>query len=109
MPTQAEFEDLYNKCTWTWQEDYNGVEDANGYLITGKGDYASNSIFIPAAGYRIGEYLSREGSNGDYWSSTPDPGNASNACNLGFDSGNGNPNYGSIRYAGFPVRPVSEQ
>ncbi len=105
MPTQAELQDLYDKCTWTWKTNYNGVEDAYGYLITGKGDYSGNSIFLPAAGYRSGEGLFFEGSLGYYWSSTPYSGSAGGAYCLGFDSGNVNVN---LRYYGWLVRPVSE-
>lgn len=108
MPTQAEFEDLYNKCTWTWKTNYNGVDKANGYLVQGKGEYASYSIFIPAAGYRIGEDLYYEGSIGYYWSSTPDSGNADSAYDLYFDSDYVDPLDYYARYLGFPVRPVSE-
>ncbi len=43
-------------------------------LFTGKGNYSSNSIFLPAAGYcqetRIGGYI-YSGGEGHYWSSTP--------------------------------------
>ncbi|MCQ2203344.1 MAG: hypothetical protein MJZ15_02765 [Bacteroidales bacterium] len=108
MPTQAEFEDLYNKCTWTWKTNYNGVEGVNGYLVTGKGDYAGNSIFLPAAGSRDGEDLNREGSSGIYWSSTPSTGNADYAYTLYFDSGFVNPDDYGIHFFGDSVRPVSE-
>ncbi len=70
MPTYQELRDLcYNKCDWTWTT-MNGV---NGYLVRGRDGYASNSIFLPAAGYGSGNStsLSRAGSDGIYWSSVP--------------------------------------
>lgn len=44
MPTNAEWEELIENCTWT-QTIQKGV---NGYLVTSKTN--SNSIFLPAAG-----------------------------------------------------------
>jgi hypothetical protein len=67
MPTKQEFNDLNSKCDWTWGS-MNGV---NGYVVRGKGDYASNSIFLPCAGYGDGALLRYAGSDGDYWSSVP--------------------------------------
>ena len=43
----------------------------NGRKFTGKGDYSSNSIFLPAAGtYSEGKVIN-QGMQGGYWSSTP--------------------------------------
>jgi uncharacterized repeat protein (TIGR02543 family) len=65
MPTEQDFENIKTKCTWTWTTK-NGVK---GYVVSGKGSYASSSIFLPAAG--IGNQSSRTGagSDGYYWSS----------------------------------------
>ena len=60
MPTYAEQEELINNCTWTWTTQ-NGV---NGYNVEGPN---GNSIFLPAAGCRVGSSLSRDGSDGYYW------------------------------------------
>ena len=69
MPTQTECQELVDDCTWTWttQENSDG-EYIKGYLVEGTN---SNSIFLPAAGYRYGSSLYRAGTSGDYWSSTP--------------------------------------
>ena len=61
LPTKAEFEELLNRCTWTWTS-YNGI---NGYKVTGPN---GNSIFLPAAGYRDGTTFYGRGSGGSYWS-----------------------------------------
>lgn len=47
MPTFQELMDLCSYCDWTWTTMSNGV---NGYVIRGRGTYAFNSIFLPAAG-----------------------------------------------------------
>ena len=63
MPTDAENEELCNKCKWTWTSQ-GGHE---GYKVTGPN---GNSIFLPAAGWRL--YTDRDdvGADGDYWSGT---------------------------------------
>ena len=67
MPTKDELSALNNKCDWTWTT-LNGV---NGFVIKGRGAYASNSIFLPTAGYGDGTSLYDSGSYGCYWSSNP--------------------------------------
>lgn len=67
MPTYQELIDLKNNCVWTWTTMY-GVY---GFVVTGKGDYASNSIFLPCAGYGYGTSRTYSGSCGYYWSSVP--------------------------------------
>jgi hypothetical protein len=83
MPTKQEFDDLKNKCDWTWTT-MNGV---NGYVVRGRGDYSSDSIFFPCAGYGDGTSLDYyAGDNGYYWSSVPRLGNF--AWGLDFHSAN---------------------
>lgn len=65
MPTKAEQEELLYNCTWTLTSQ-NGVI---GYKVIGP---SGASIFLPAAGGRDGSSLYYAGSNGFYWSSTPD-------------------------------------
>ncbi|MCQ2202795.1 MAG: DUF1566 domain-containing protein, partial [Bacteroidales bacterium] len=110
MPTHTEFAELANtdNCEWVWYDkgntEFNGVA---GYKVTSKkAGYTGNSIFLPAAGYRLGEGLDIEGSYGNYWSSTPSPDYANYAYYLYFNSGLVNPYDGSPRYYGLPVRPV---
>jgi len=84
MPTDAEFSALINNCTIT-RTVRNGV---SGWLVTGKGRYASKSIFLPAAGYGSGSSLCDEGSRGFWRSSTPDSGLNLYAWSLCFFSAN---------------------
>lgn len=66
------------------------------------------SIYFPAAGYRnySSGALSIVGSNGSYWSATPDSTN--NGRHLNFNSSNWSW-YDNGRATGFSVRPVAEE
>ena len=59
MPTDQELSNLINGCDWT-RTSLNGVW---GYEIRGRGDYASNSIFMPTVDTDYGSKY------GVYWSS----------------------------------------
>ncbi len=62
LPTKEQFEELKNKCRWTWIGDGHKVVGPNG-----------NSIVLPAAGYRDSDGdVNCVGYCGHYWSSTPD-------------------------------------
>ena len=78
MPTSAEFTELMNNTTWTWTT----VDGVSGWTFTSKTN--SNSIFLPAAGYRSSNYADFVSNRGRYWSSTLLESNQNNACNLGF-------------------------
>ena len=99
MPTMAEQDELLNNCTWTWTTQ-NGV---NGYKVTSKSN--GNSIFLPAAGYRIHSNLNKAGSYGSCWSSSFYTGHC--AYVLSFTSGNVNWGYDGRDY-GLSVRPVCQ-
>ena len=100
IPTKQELSDLNNKCDWTWATK-NGVK---GYIVRGRGDYASNSIFLPCAGHGVGPSLYYVGSGGYYWSSVPGSGYY-DAWNLLFYSGDHSTRYYS-RLGVLSVRPV---
>ena len=102
MPTLDEQKELLNNCTWTWTTQ-NGV---NGYKITGPN---GNSIFLPAAGCRIGSEVYDRGSYGNYWSSSLNGYYSNYACYLLFDSGYHDWNYYYHRYYGHSVRPVCDE
>ena len=95
-PTDEEWEELYQNTTQIWAT-RNGV---TGVLFTASNN---NSIFLPAAGYRMfGNRAS--GETGTYWSSSLDTEGAYNSWGFYFDIdyylGQGS------RYLGKPVRPV---
>ncbi len=101
LPTNQEFDDLCNKCDWNWTT-INGV---NGCVVRGRDNYASNSIFLPCAGYGGGTSLSGAGSYGCFWSSVPLSGSNYDAWYLFFSSGLHYTDFRD-RYAGRSVRPV---
>ena len=101
MPTEAEFEELINRCTWTWTTQ-GGMA---GYKVTGP---SGKSIFLPAAGYRHGTSLLDAGSDVYYWGSTPLSSSTDYASYLSFSSSYHYVNYYGGRSNGLPVRPVSE-
>ena len=82
LPTHDEFGALIDNCTTTWTT-LNGVY---GRLVTGKGDYVTRSIFLPAAGNGYGSDRTNAGSNGFYWSSTPNTDDSNLAWNLSLGS-----------------------
>ena len=102
MPTHAEFVALIDNCTTTWMTT-NGVY---GRLVTGKGDYADKSIFLPAAGDGGETYLYSDGVYGYYWSSSPySSDNTGDARNLELGAGYFECRVRS-RYIGRSVRPI---
>lgn len=101
MPTQDELTALMSNCDWTWTT-VNGV---NGYVVRGRDEYASASIFLPAAGYGHGTSLGAAGSFGGYWSSVPSSYYYFYSWSLNFDS-RYHDTYDIYRYNGRSVRPV---
>ena len=99
MPTDSEWTELRNNCTWTWTT-RNGV---NGYMVKSK--INGNSILLPAAGMRGSDILYFAGSCGFYWSSSLDTDEPYYAWNVHFLSDNVNRN-NMNRCSGQSVRPV---
>ena len=103
MPTEQELKDLKANCEWE-QSTLNGVD---GYVVKGKGDYASASIYLPKAGSVLKTEIADVGSIGYIWSATPHSsgGLASKALYFG-----GMFNYQTIsyypRHYGRSIRPV---
>ena len=95
MPTDAEWTELREKCTWTWTLQ-NGV---NGWLVTASN---GNSIFLPSADYRRDIYF---GTDGGYWSSSLDTSYPSFAWSVSFVFNSVLRDY-NLRCLGFSVRPV---
>ena len=107
MMTNGELQKLVNDCERKWVEEYNG-KSVTGYVVKGKkgSAYGINEVFFPAAGYGDGRKLYAPGSDGFYWSSTPNSDLADSAqCLSFFGSSYFNGSYNS-RYTGFVVRPV---
>ena len=100
MATESEFKALKENCSITDET----VGDHTGHRFTGKGNYASNSIFLPDAGdYDDGNFA--DSGSSLYWTSTGCYGNEKAKYMLF-----GQANYGSMaewyRNCGFSVRAV---
>ena len=102
MPTPDELNNLNNNCNWTWSV-LNGV---NGYIVSGRGAYSSNSIFLPACGTGDGTILVSAGFEGRYWSSAPSPTYWGYAYVLIFGSSTHRMEDGGPRFYGRSIRPV---
>ena len=102
MPTDAEWTELRENCTWTWTTK-NGV---NGYEV--KSEANGNSIFLPAAGYRNDDDLDYAGNGGVYWLSSLGADFPYGAWDVGFNSDNVGRGSGRrrSRRCGLSVRPV---
>ena len=107
LPTMVEFEELKNKCIWSW-----GIVGAHyGYKVQGPNE---KNIFFPAAGWRYGTKLENAEFSGSCWCSTPGE-DCYGAYNLKY-SGSGPDEFGPfvgdidvdwrVRCYGCSVRPV---
>ncbi|MCQ2361379.1 MAG: hypothetical protein MJ009_07905 [Paludibacteraceae bacterium] len=85
MPTKEDLDNLINpdNCDITEYFEDSKYGDKNGILFTGKGDYAENSVFFPAAGMFFRAGVAYADSYGLYWSSTSE-GNDELSYGLGF-------------------------
>ena len=63
MPTIEQWRELANNTTGTWTN----RDGVNGWLYTASN---GNTLFLPAAGYQIGNAIFSRGSEGIYWSKT---------------------------------------
>lgn len=69
MPTDAEWTELRENCTWTWTTNYMGKGAAGLIVTSNKTGYTDKSIFLKANGYcSTDPYLN--GYKGYYWSSS---------------------------------------
>lgn len=103
MPTKEDFDNLIENCDVAWKTASQSGYGVAGRLYTGKGEYADNSVFFPAAGIYSKGRVDHAGNVGYYWSSTP---NADyNAYDLGFLSSQQFMGYND-RYYGQSVRAV---
>ena len=99
MPSKEQFEELYNECTWTWTSQ----DRIYGYRVSSKKN--TNSIFFPAAGYRLND-LESTGSKGYYWSRSLDVQMNNSRAYCRYFNSNVNSYSYSYRNYGNSVRPV---
>ena len=69
LPTETEWSELLDKCTWKWGT-YNGVD---GWMVSGTNngneDMEPHRLFFPMTGYKEGSDV-QEGSNSYLWMAT---------------------------------------
>ena len=101
MPTRTEYKELFNNCKWTRTTQVGYI----GYKVTGPN---GNSIFLPAAGYRVGSSHKDAGEMGSYWSSTTNENKDRYTYNLKFWGYSDRSVSWEIYYYGQSIRPVTE-
>ena len=99
MPTIDEFQELRDKCTWTWTTQ----DGVNGYQVDGPN---GNAIFLPAAGLRLDSGFHFAGGQGNYWSSSLYLDISKDALSLFLNSSGRHALHYYNRSIGFSVRPV---
>jgi len=97
MPTGEEFQELIDKCTWTWM--------SNGYKVVGPN---GNGIFLSAAGCHYDSRFDLNGSYGFYWSSSLASDFPYGAWYLFSNSGGYDVRNYFFRYYGLSVRAVCQ-
>lgn len=102
MPTQTEFQKLYDSCNSEWVADYEG-SGVNGVLFKLKND-ESKQLFFPAAGSCSVRSLDNLNKIGSYWSASLSTTNKSYGYLFYMSSTNINPNNNNARYYGRSVR-----
>jgi len=99
LPTAADFEELFAKCSKEWAE----VDGVAGYKLTGPN---GNSIFLPAAGSRTINDVTGAGTAGVYATGSINPTNSQYAIAYRFGA-DGNNRTSTPVYEALSVRPVS--
>lgn len=102
MPTEEEFVELINNCTWEWTME-NGV---SGKKITS--NINGNSIFLPAAGRYIGRSVFAPESHGSYWLRSINTDSPDNALTMSIAPGNVGAGSSDSRFSGQSIRPVTK-
>lgn len=70
MPTKGERLELYEKCTFTWTENYNNTGVVGCIVTSNVEGYVGRSIFLPAAGMYFLNGLGNVGKGVYTWSSS---------------------------------------
>ena len=103
MPTQSDFQELWQNTDKQWFDNYNG-SGVNGGKFTSKTD-TSNYIFIPMSNFYANGSVVDFGNSGYIWSSSLSTSEPMAAYVMFSDSNGSGWNY-LHRYVGVPVRGV---
>lgn len=99
-PTIDQINELKKECKWTWKT----MNGHKGYSITGPN---GNTIFLPAAGFKLEDHSDAIKEEGNYWSRTLPTSINESSYILYFDSKNViQDSRFADRYLGHTVRPV---
>lgn len=98
MPTQKEFLELCEKCSWQWIDD----NQSKGYKVIGPN---GNQIFLPVGGQDL--FGTADGKTGNYWSGSISQGLGRTSIGLSFNNERYYTN-GTYKYVGKLIRPVTE-
>ena len=98
MPTQKEFLELCDKCSWQWIDD----NQSKGYKVIGPN---GNQIFLPVGGQDL--FGTADGKTGNYWSGSLSQGLGRTSIGLSFNNERYYTN-GTYKYVGKLIRPVTE-
>ena len=98
MPTDTEWTELREQCTWTWTN-----VGTPGYIVKSK--INGSSIFLPASGERCSTSRNYVGSRGNYWSSSLLTYRTCYAWRVGFDASSVSRTDLDFYY-GLTIRPV---
>ena len=98
MPTQKEFLELCEKCSWQWIDD----NQSKGYKVIGPN---GNQIFLPVGGQDL--FGTADGKTGNYWSGSLSQGLGRTSIGLSFNNERYYTN-GTYKYVGKLIRPVTE-
>lgn len=118
-PTQLQMNQLIQNCDAQWVDNYQGTGVA-GCIFTGRGEYADNQIFLPAAGYYGHSFnvgLRGQNKSLHYWTSTPNDWDGTGNprqhrayqfyyATTGTHAGEYNVAYQDPSDAGYSVRPI---
>ena len=99
IPTCDQFEELKTECTWTWTT----LDGVKGQLVTGRN---GNTMFLPVAGGRWGDYFYDVGLWGYYWPLTLNSSRPNFVSTFSFDEGYWLDWDNSYRGSGLTVRAV---
>lgn len=94
-PTYAEWEELRDGCDWVWTDDYSGT-GVPGFIVSGRGAYSENSIFLPEVAGSDGVPV------GHYWTSELFTSDSKQAYCFSFLY-----DCTAARTLGYPIRPVT--
>lgn len=98
MPTQKDFLELCEKCSWQWVDD----NQLKGYKVIGPN---GNYIFLPVGG--LDPLGKTDAKSGNYWSGTLSQGLGRTAISFTFNSESHYTN-GTYKYVGKLIRPVKD-